>query len=122
MKHDVFRHVFVSMHLRRYLGRWMASYIMTQYEYRNPASNWELYPSRYMDFHNNAVGNYYMYGFFRGHWLWDRYDWNKWATNTYNYVESPAFSLNMNWTSSRNSRYTVLVDELNANNYKYIRY
>lgn len=74
---DAFRHMYVNVMLRRYITKTLAALIMTRRE--NGAEN----PPRdkEMDLHNNYLGRTVRYDYFRGHWLWDRYDWEKWGRN-----------------------------------------
>jgi hypothetical protein len=39
-----------------------------------------------MDLHNNDIGRSIKYENFRGHWLWDRWDWKEWAEKVRNYI------------------------------------
>ncbi|HLL45513.1 MAG TPA: hypothetical protein VK399_02345, partial [Longimicrobiaceae bacterium] len=41
-----------------------------------------------MDYHNNDIGREVRYKNFRGHWLWDRWDWKEWAEKVRNYVNT----------------------------------
>ena len=79
---DAFRHVYVNVLLRRYITGTLASLIMTSRE--NVAGN----PPRdkYMDLHNNYLGRSVRYSHFRGHWLYDRWDWEKWGRRVRDYV------------------------------------
>lgn len=46
--------------------------------------------ARVMDLHNNDIGRSVRYHAFRGHWLWDRWDWQEWAAKVRNYIDNPA--------------------------------
>ena len=41
-----------------------------------------------MDLHNNAIGYDHKYRSFRGRWIRDRYNWNKWARSVRDYVNA----------------------------------
>lgn len=43
-----------------------------------------------MDLHNNDIGRSHRYHAFRGHWLWDRWDWREWAQKVRSYIDTPA--------------------------------
>ncbi|MEO9872606.1 DUF6973 domain-containing protein [Ekhidna sp.] len=96
---DAFRHVFVSMHLRRYLTKLGAKLIMEEYERQNP----NLYPGdTEMDLHNNIVGRDTQYNTFRGSYF---SSWETWASNVRNYINGiPENGLPMdqleNWNGS----------------------
>lgn len=79
-KRDAMRHVFWSMMLRRYVGAFLAREI-TDYRERNSEG-----APRVMDLHNNDIGRSYRYRRFRGSWLWDRWDWQKWGMRVRDYI------------------------------------
>ncbi|HEX5870442.1 MAG TPA: hypothetical protein VFY65_08505, partial [Longimicrobium sp.] len=79
-KRDAMRHVFWSMMLRRYVGAFLAREI-TDYRERNSTG-----APRVMDLHNNDIGRSYRYRRFRGSWLWDRWDWQKWGVRVRDYI------------------------------------
>lgn len=81
---DAFRHVFLSMMLRRYVGATGAKIITDRHENQNQNEP----PARVMDFHNNDIGRSYRYNSFRGHWLWDRWDYNEWGQKVRNYINA----------------------------------
>jgi hypothetical protein len=90
-RRDAHRHIFLNVQLRRYVGGAVAKQITDWYESQEnnaPAGRW-------MDYHNNDIGRDVKYNSFRGHWLWDRWDWKEWAEKVRNYInheENGAFS------------------------------
>lgn len=93
-KGDAFRHVFVSMHLRRYLGRMGSAMVMSAYEYFNPNL---LDRDRYMDLHNNRVGRGSKYWIMRGDYIKHRNDWGRWALNASNFINNSKNGKDMDW-------------------------
>lgn len=85
-KRDAYRHIFLSMQLRRYVGSPAAKAITDHREGSNPGPA----SSMWMDYHNNDVGREHKYHRFRGHWLWDRNDSSEWAEKILHYVNSSA--------------------------------
>jgi hypothetical protein len=81
-KRDAHRHIFWNMQMRRHVGSFMAKQIADGHE-----STGGGYPGdRMMDLHNNDIGRSIKYENFRGHWLWDRWDWKEWAEKVRNYI------------------------------------
>jgi hypothetical protein len=82
---DAYRHIFWNMQNRRYVGEDFAQMIGDTYEAYgdNPAN------ARTMDLHNNAIGREVRYRNFRGHLVWDRWDWREWAEKVRNYMMRP---------------------------------
>jgi hypothetical protein len=79
---DAYRHIFWNMQMRRYAGPLTAKVIADLQEARGnnaPAD-------RVMDLHNNDIGRVVRYKNFRGHLVWDRWDWKEWAEKVRNYV------------------------------------
>ena len=85
-KRDAYRHIFWNMQMNRYVGGWVAQTVVNGYEQLKP----NLPPGREMDFHNNAIGREVKYRSFRGHWLWDRWDWQEWSEKVRNYINRSA--------------------------------
>ena len=85
-KRDAHRHVYVNMMLRRYVGATAAKIIADRHENQND----NVSTARVMDLHNNDIGRSVRYNAFRGHWLWDRWDWQEWAAKVRNYIDNPA--------------------------------
>lgn len=83
-QHDAFRHIYLSVLLRRYIGAGAAKAITDNHE--NQGTNTPA--AKVMDFHNNDIGRVYRYNSFRGHWLWDRWDEGVWAQKVRNYVNA----------------------------------
>ena len=83
---DAFRHTFLSVQLRRYVTSVFAKEITDVWEARYSLS----YAETRMDQHNNWLGRGAKYQHFRGHWLWDRWDWKEWAVRVRNYINDPA--------------------------------
>ena len=84
-KRDAHRHIFLNVQLRRYVGGAAAMQITDWYEgQENNAPK-----GRWMDYHNNDIGRDVKYNSFRGHWLWDRWDWKEWSEKVRNYINHP---------------------------------
>jgi hypothetical protein len=83
-KRDAYRHIFWNMQMRRYVGSYLAKIIADTWEAQgsNPPAD------KVMDFHNNDIGREVRYKNFRGHWLWDRWDWKEWAVKVRSYVNT----------------------------------
>jgi hypothetical protein len=92
---DAFKHIFMSMYLRRYIGRPHAALAMYLNEARRDLDGSNNPPNREMDFHNNYIGMKSKYGHFRGHWLWDRYNWGTWGRRVRNYVNKHSNGVKM---------------------------
>lgn len=79
-KRDAARHIYWSMMLRRYVGAFLAREITDAHEGNSSGA------PRVMDLHNNDIGRSYRYKRFRGDWLWDRWDWQKWGSRVRDYI------------------------------------
>ncbi len=79
---DAFRHIFANVHLRRYIGSFLAKQVMDWWEDQNP----NLPKAKVMDLHNNDLGREVKYKHFRDHWFWDRWNWQAWARKVRDYV------------------------------------
>jgi hypothetical protein len=79
---DAHRHIYWSMMLRRWVGKFLAKSVTDWYENDSNSSG----PARVMDLHNNDIGRTHRYNHFRGHWLWDRWDTSEWAIRVRNYL------------------------------------
>lgn len=83
-KRDAHRHIYWSMMLRRWVGKFLAKSVTDWYEdYTNSSG-----PPRVMDLHNNDIGRTYRYNSFRGHWFWDRWDTSEWAIRVRDYINN----------------------------------
>jgi hypothetical protein len=84
---DAFRHVYVSVLLRRYITAPLALLVTNRYEEMvvNP------YPEFRMDIHNNRLGRVEKYAHFRGNWLTDRWNWRKWGRTARDYINTPNY-------------------------------
>jgi hypothetical protein len=71
------------MHLRRYVGSWVAQLVGWSYEVLNP----NLCHDREMDFHNNRIGYSTQYSLFRNGT--SRHDWGTWARRVRDFVNNP---------------------------------
>ena len=87
-KGDAFRHIFVSMHLRRYIGRSSANFVTILYEIKGIIEGTNTPANMHMDLHNNYIGFHSKYSHFRGHWAWDKYNWGNWARNVRDFVNN----------------------------------
>lgn len=96
-KGDAFKHTYVSMTLRRYLTE-LAAYLVMDVYWENSHENQAC--DKYMDFHNNYVGRHSKYWTFRGSWLGDMYNWEKWAVNVKNFINnSTTNGIKKNWAT-----------------------
>jgi hypothetical protein len=82
---DAFRHTFVNVLLRRYCTEPVAHMVMNWWESHSPNTP----GGATMDFRNNDLGREVKYSHFRGHWLWDRWDWKEWSRRVRDYVNDP---------------------------------
>ena len=114
-KADAFRHIYVSVLLRRYITRPGAHLVMNTYERINPNDT----KNKYMDLHNNKVGRHTKYWTFRGSYIRDKYKWELWATRAKNWVNNSSNSLYYsNWRTASDA--TIISQENSASDYKYI--
>lgn len=81
-KRDAYRHIYLSMMLRRYVGATAAKIITDLHE--NDSNG----PEKVMDLHNNDIGRSHRYNAFRGHWFWDRWDHNEWSVKVRGYINN----------------------------------
>jgi hypothetical protein len=112
-KGDAFKHLSISMFLKRYLSE-SISYLVMDVYWENQGNNSPC--DTYMDLHNNFVGRRSQYDKFRGN---DRYDWKKWADNIHNFVENESNSIKKEWNKEL-IEYVILKDTYNADKRKYI--
>jgi hypothetical protein len=70
------------MQMRRHLTSFIAKQIADSHE----STGGNTIADREMDLHNNDIGRSIKYENFRGHWLWDRWDWKEWAEKVRNYI------------------------------------
>lgn len=117
-KGDAFRHVFMSMQLRRYLGRTASAMIMTAYEQFNPNSRDS---DKYMDLHNNRVGRGKKYWAFRGAYFRHRYDWERWGVNAKNFIYNHKNGADMDWEDGHLERCKSEADKVSSLKYIYYK-
>lgn len=117
---DAFKHIYVSMMLRRYLTQPMAWLIM-DVGWENIASPNNLPRDKYMDYHNNNVGRDTQYDLFRGKWLADMHKWELWGARVRDFVDNTNNGIKMNWLETTDKE-TVKSERNNANKNKYIWY
>ncbi|CAA9346664.1 MAG: hypothetical protein AVDCRST_MAG68-3959 [uncultured Gemmatimonadetes bacterium] len=79
---DAYRHIFWNMQMHRYAGSFTAKVIADTYEARGNNEPTD----RVMDLHNNDIGREVRYRNFRGHLVWDRWDWKEWGEKVRNYM------------------------------------
>lgn len=97
---DAYRHIFWNMQMRRYAGAFTAKVIADGYEARGNNEPRD----RVMDLHNNDIGREVRYRAFRGHLVWDRWDWREWAEKVRNYMNRPENAEYIpEWVTSRPS-------------------
>lgn len=83
-KRDAHRHIYWSMMLRRWVGKFVAKSITDWYENHTNSTG----APRVMDLHNNDIGRTHRYNSFRGHWFWDRWDTSEWAVRVRDYINN----------------------------------
>lgn len=81
---DAHRHIYWSMMLRRWIGKFLAKSVTDWYEDDTNSVG----PARVMDLHNNDIGRTHRYNSFRGHWSWDRWDTSEWAVRVRDYINN----------------------------------
>ncbi len=85
-KGDAFRHIYVSLHLKRYLSQPISAAIMGANEVIN--SN-DYDGDKAMDLHNNKLGRVTRYRQFIGAFFADRNNWRKWGRNIRDFLNGP---------------------------------
>jgi len=115
-KGDAFKHLTVSMLLRRYLTEEMAYLIMDLFW-----ENWAINSpcDRHMDLHNNHVGRHSKYSTFRGNTWENTYNWKKWVENIHNFVENEHNAIEKPWNKEI-IEYVIEKDTKTTNKNKYI--
>ena len=83
-KRDAHRHIYWSMLLRRWVGKFVAKSVTDWWEDHTNSTG----AARVMDLHNNDIGRTHRYNSFRGHWLWDRWDTSEWAVRVRDYINN----------------------------------
>lgn len=82
---DAFKHIYVNVLLRTYVGEWMSHAIMDVFwEWNSPNAPCDFH----MDKHNNMIGRLILYKQFTG--SSDQYlenYWLQWAENVYRYIQ-----------------------------------
>lgn len=116
---DAFRHIYVSMLLRRYITRVGSATVMGGYEFFHPNPHKR---DTYMDKHNNKVGRHTQYWTFRGKYIRDRYKWELWAERARNWVKNTNNGVFMDWYETDPDKETAKSEEANVNNNKYLYY
>lgn len=115
---DAYRHIFWNMQMRRYVGGYLAKWIADRHEEQGNNPPRDLA----MDYHNNDIGREVKYKNFRGHWLWDRWDWKEWGEKVRNYID---YSPNAEYIPEWNTNPPATLQDANARasavpNWKYI--
>jgi hypothetical protein len=116
---DAFKHVYMSLLLRRNLGRSFAAIFTYGYEYieRNN-DEWE----RQMDFHNNKIGRHTKYRDLK-----TSGNWEDWATSVKNWINKGSSGnrkngVDMDWETSQPNKATCESDRDAVGYNKYIYY
>ncbi len=127
---DAFRHIYVSMMLRRYLSQPTSWLIMDVYQenvkiwLKNIFRKIDVVNNprdKYMDYHNNNVGRDTQYDQFRGKWLADMHNWELWGRKVRDFVNISNNGVKKNWLSTTDTE-TVKNDRNNTDKFKYIWY
>jgi hypothetical protein len=115
-KGDAFKHLYISMMLRRYLSEDLA-YMTMDLFWENQGNNSPC--DKYMDLHNNYVGRHTQYNQFRGSFLKDMYDWKSWSRNIHHFVENESNAIQKKWSKSQVEPF-IAKDKETSNKDKYI--
>lgn len=113
-KGDAFKHLTISMLLKRYLTEEM-SYLILDLFWENRGNNSPC--DKHMDLHNNHVGRVTKYSTFRGNE--NPYDWKKWIKNIHNFVENEYNAIEKPWNKEI-IEYVIEKDTKTSNKSKYI--
>ncbi len=94
---DAFRHVAVSMMLRRYLSEALSYMVMDLGHERVASPN--VHPcDTYMDLHNNRVGRSVNYQHFRGDYQKDCNDWRLWLSRIKEFIDNEVNAEVKDWS------------------------
>jgi hypothetical protein len=120
-KGDAFRHIYASMHLRRYVGSWVVQLVGWANEVRNPNQCHD----REMDFHNNRVGYSTKYSTFRNGT--SRHDYGRWGRRVRDFVNNSGANGTLqsgwNWSATNPLNCTIVDNDVaNTSNNRYIYY
>lgn len=99
-KGDAFRHIFVSMHLKRYITEPGAWAVMGGVEARRDLDGTNVPRDRTMDLHNNKIGRNTKYDSFRDKWLKYLNNWEHWSKNVRDYVNNSSNGVDMPWADN----------------------
>ncbi|HEX8453719.1 MAG TPA: hypothetical protein VF647_16575 [Longimicrobium sp.] len=121
---DAFRHIYISMYLRRYCSAAGSWAIMDGREWFGNNSH----AGRTMDYHNNYVGRQAKYEYFRGHWFWDRWDWKEWSRRVRDFVNAPGSTSGTfangvyfpQWAAGSVTNSQIDADEASVPTWKYV--
>lgn len=113
---DAFKHITVSVLLRRYLSMPMAYLIMDVFhETTNPTT----VNRSTMDKHNNVIGRNTKYSLFRGAFFADMFNWKLWVSRVKDFVDDPENGVFVSWNDSTDES-IVKADEQAVSRSKYI--
>lgn len=113
---DAFKHITVSVLLRRYLTKPMAYLIMDVfYETMHPTP----INRSTMDKHNNVIGRNTKYSLFRGAFFADMFNWKLWVSRVKTFVDDSENGVFVNWDDSTDES-IVRADEQAISRNKYI--
>jgi len=115
-KGDAFKHLYVSMMLRRYLSEDISYMVMDMF-WENQGSNSPC--DKHMDLHNNYVGRHTQYNLFRGDFWKDMYEWGAWSRNIHRFVENENNAVQKRWNKRQVEQF-IQKDKETANKSKYI--
>lgn len=121
---DAYKHIYASMHLRRYAGRAIAQLFGWGQE---AIINRNQCHDREMDYHNNRVGRSTKYSTFRNGT--SRHDWGRWGRRVRDFVNNPGANgtihsswANFNTTTNLPNCSTVDSDVASTSTSKFIYY
>ena len=115
-KGDAFKHLTISMLIKRYLTEQM-SYLILDLYWENRGNNSPC--DKYMDLHNNHVGRVSKYSTFRGNTYENTYNWKKWVENIHNFVENEHNAIEKSWNKEI-IEYVIEKETKTTNKSKYI--
>lgn len=115
-QNDAFKHIYVSMMLRRYLTEPSAWAVMDLYW---ESANENKPCDKYMDLHNNYLGRHTKYWTFRGNWWSDMHKWQLWGERVRDFVNTTSNSAKKTWNLNT-AESTVKTDKNSTDKNKYI--
>ena len=117
---DAFRHIFMSMLLRRYLSRPVAWSVMSAYEIvrKNPHAR-----DTYMDYHNNKVGRSAIFKSLPvSDYQAETVFWKEGAETIRDWINKPENGIRLDWNETNPDKKKAKLEEKEIDDGKYIYY